>query len=288
MAKKKTTKRNGDDAKALATRPEEETMPEFIAQEEETGTEVMEEYRVVPRLKIVQDSSQRVLKERFDVGTCIVASTQEVLSLPSDDNDEEGEPFEVIPLFFFPEWMTCNDIKNQAAGMIRYRTTDKKDPIVQKARNPELREEKDPDNPQFKIMHTEVLNFVCIVDMPGHPMHEQIVLIGFARAEHITGRNLCGLLTSRKAPVYGQRIRFTPRLRPPRNGGDWWGLDFQSAGWVQDAEQFAYLKEQHLELKDLHERSKLVPSEDLDETDLEATPATEDGLSGGDEEETEM
>ena len=199
-----------------------------------------------------------------------------VARMGTDDKGKvtnEGTPFLFTPVFFFPEWCVWNPLElKDKLPMIRERTFDPQNPIAKKARDPQLRFEPFPDNPQYKLRYVEHLNFVIMLD-PSHEFGAQPIILTFCRGEHVAGSRLCSAITMRKAPLYG--CVFEGRVGTPRANerGSWYGLDARnpesSSPWVEKG-RFEAHKAIHEEFKALHADAKVRVDYDKDS---EADPA---------------
>lgn len=246
--------------KAGAIAPVEQQPAWLAGYEGDTGIDEMSQYKVVPRLKIKQSSSRDQYKD-FPNGTVLISGTTQIVAERSQGEDR-SDAFRVVPLFFFPEWVTMSDLKDKASNTILYRTTNENDPIVAKARDQKLRTEQYGDNDQFKMSHREIFNFMCVI-VGEHPLAGSHVVMTFSRGEHRTGRQWCTYLFMRKSPIFGQIFEFSTSERHGSEG-DWWGFDFKPIGWVAQ-DDFENLKEIHAEFKRLHAAQALRSGGDDDD-----------------------
>lgn len=258
-------------------------LPDWMRGEEHLGTENLQDFVIPPRIKIVQATSKDLL-ETYRAGDVILTPTNTVILEPDRDDrgnlDEDGKrSFNFVPLFFFPEWATWNDIKLKGQEpAIRYRTTDPSDPIVAKARDKNLREEPIPGNEKFKMRHVEHLNYV--VTLVDHPLSGQPMIFSFSRGEWFAGSNLASLLKMRRAPIFG--CVFTAVLAFRRgNLGDWYGLDITNPSdrtpWT-DESAYGGFKQLHEEFKEHYKNQVLKATLDDGEPapeDAAATPSEE-------------
>lgn len=254
--------------------PRLDVVPAFMAADVGVGTEDMQEYVSVPRLKIVQKQSSEELQNEFPVGTVLMSPVNVIAAPMPDNKGEEPVPLEVIPLYFYPEWVTWNHISTRGVlNSIRYRTTSPNDPIVEKSRNPGLREEPAPDDRSNVLRHVEHLNFVCKI-VGDSPIAGETVVVSFSRGSHADGRKFSTLIRMRRAPIYGCRFLLA-RAKRKNQKGDWWVLVPQNpeeSPWADEAD-YPALKQQHEDLKVLHESAKLRVN--LDEDEAPETENTE-------------
>ena len=247
-------------------------VPEFMRGDETKGTEALAEFVIPPRIKVVQKQSRQELLDLFGPGDVILAPSNvpilELTRLPKGGIDTEGPmSFNIVPLFFYPEWATWNPIELRGQeSAIRYRTTDPTDPIVSKARNANLREEPHPDDGQLKIRHVEHLNY--IVMLVGSALEGTPALLSFAKGEWQAGSNFASLIKMRKAPLFGCVFTATVALRPGKLG-QWYGLDISNPSdvkpWV-DPEQYAAFNELHDEFTE-HARKMRLKADLVDDNE---------------------
>ena len=253
-------------------------LPAFMQNETIMGTEALSEFVIPPRIKIVQKQAGDELLAKFRVGDIILTPSHSIIV--KAEYDENNVPkvdgtnsFNVIPIFFYPEWATWNPLKMKGQlPVIRYRTTDPGDPIVLKARNKKLREEPCPENMDLKIRHCEHLNY--IVMLVDHELAGIPVVMSFSRGSWSDGSNFAGIIKMRNAPMYG--CVFTLNLKYNKNQEGSWYTPTPSnpanrVGWVEDKEQYERYKALHLEFKEHHKNARLVAS--LEDEDIVDDPA---------------
>jgi hypothetical protein len=238
-------------------------MPDYLRQEQNLGTQDLNDYIVPPRMKVVQKQSDDKLLSSFGAGDIIIVPNMQAVA--ALERDTKGRPtgdapgFKFVPLFFFPEWCTWNPIEMKGNLLaIRERTLDPKSRLAMLARDADHRVASCPENANYKIKHVEHLNFlVMLVD---HELSGQPIVMSFARAEHAAGRRLASLIKMRKAPIFGCVFEGHSAQRSNQQG-DWWGVDVtnpsvETSPWVPQ-DQFEVFKQLHSELQAAHESSKL-------------------------------
>jgi len=240
-------------------------LPAFMQNEEIMGVESLGEFVIPPRIKIIQKQASDELLATYKPGDIILTPTNmTVLDIKKDNGKTIVCPensFNIVPLFFYPEWATWNDYKLKGQEPpIRYRTTDPTDPIVAKSRDASLREEDDPDHQGMKIKHLEHLNYiVMIVD---HPLEGTPVLLSFSGGEWSQGSKLASLIKMRKASLFGCVFTLNAEHRVGKVA-DWEGLTPANPAnrtpWV-DEDKYELYKSLHEEFKSLHKESRLKAS----------------------------
>lgn len=245
-------------------------VPDYLASyvEEDSSLSEMKQYRIVPRLKVVQNTAAQSLLEVFSPGDVIVTPGNAMV-VPYDKGN--GDPFLFVPVYFFVEFVTFSDLKDNESPTILDRSFDTNGEIAKKSRDPQLRTEKYDGN--RKKRHCEHLNFVGIIYNEDNPLHGEICTLCFSRGEFSKGRSFVNSCTLRKGPLWSQVWQFVPRFRNPSPDKKWFGLDFETPADAEpfigknDVERFKSL---HDELKTLHEEKKLrVNLEDVGEDDVE-------------------
>ena len=249
-------------------------LPAYMQSDGVAGLEDLAQFVIPPRIKIVQKQARQELLDLFAPGDVILSPANAVIIEQIRDNkgrikEDSVAQFNIVPLFFYAEWATLNPIELRGSeSMIRYRTTDPTDPIVQKARNENLREEPHPEDVKLSIRHVEFLNF--IVQLVDHPLEGTPALLSFAKGEWIAGSNWASLIKMRNAPLYGSVFTATVALRPGKFG-EWYGLNmtnpYTRVPWVSE-EEYAKFKALHEEFVEHHRVSRL-------KANLEEDPTTE-------------
>lgn len=234
----------------------------------ETGMEEMQEYRIVPRVKIVQAMSANDLKKATGEGYVILSPSNDVIA--ADD-----ESFKFTPIKPFTEFCKWSDRKDPSSPMIMQRTYDKASEVAACARDPERREEVYGEKGEFKARYVEHICFVGIIYDHEHPLHGTPMILSFEKGEFGTGRRFVSSMAMRKMkgkqiPTWLQVWEFTPGFR---DQGDkkWFGLDFAPAEIpVVAQEDLAFMKalfqELNQDIKDDRlrvDRTEEDPVEDL-------------------------
>lgn len=247
-------------------------LPKFMQGDGVAGTEALQEFVIPPRIKVVQKQARSELLELFSPGDVILTPVNAIIAEQERDGkgrivEDSAAQFNIVPLFFYPEWGTMNPIELRTSEpMLRYRTTDPTDPIVRKARNKQLREEVHPEREDLRIRHVEFLNY--IVMLVDHELEGTPALMSFAKGEWTAGSNFASLIKMRKAPLYGCVFTCTVVLRPGAKG-EWYGINVANpstrAPFVEDAEAYEKFKELNAEFAEFHKQSKLKA--DLDDSE---------------------
>ena len=113
-------------------------VPDFMAQEEVLGLDALKQYVVPPFIKIIQKQAGDELLEHFGSGDVILSPANAMIAeMPRANKgrplDDATTSFKIVPVLFYPEWLTWNPIELKAAEQsILYRTLDPNDPIVAK------------------------------------------------------------------------------------------------------------------------------------------------------------
>ena len=131
--------------------------PAFLANiEQDDSLKGMGEYRIVPRMKVLQGLSAARLKEQFGEGA--------VVMVPGDSLIAQSEaPFLVVPCFQWADFRLWSDRRDQGSPAILDSSTNKRSPLALQARNADRREEEYPGGPPnkpFMKRAIEHINFV--------------------------------------------------------------------------------------------------------------------------------
>lgn len=237
---------------------ENSLVPSFMNEDKATGLELVNQYVVPPRLKVMQPMADYTMFEGLEKGDTVLMPQKLKLASP-------GEPWHFVPLFFYPEFITVNPIQMKGQlPMIRDRSLELDSAIANKSRSPETRKEKCPENPQLELSHHEVLTF--IVALVGPHAHFTLPLsMSFWKGEHRTGTNFSGLIKMRGGPLFGGIYEAkVPKEMRKNAKGQWYGIDVgnpsDSSGmppFVQDEGEFKQLKSMHLALKQSYDDRKI-------------------------------
>lgn len=258
-------------------------VPKFMAGEEVTGLELLKQFIVPPFIKIIQKSAGEELLKSFSAGDVILSPANAMIAeMPRDNRGKliEGghASFQVVPILFYPEWLTWNPIELKGSEpAIRYRTLDENDPIVAKSRSAQLRKEAHPTHAEMFIRHVEHLNFLVILH--SHALGSEPAILSFSRGEWRSGCKFASLIKMRKAPIYGCIFDAVVSLRHGAKG-DWFGFDManpeEGGPWVEK-DAYASLKVIHEEFVQYHKDQRVrAQYEVVSETDEAATKPTDD------------
>ena len=226
---------------------------------EDTSLAELKDYRVVPRVKVVQALSRPLIDAGFAEG--------DIVLMPA--KLEIGPVFDIVPLFFFPEFITWKDRKdkNPETPMIIGRSFDRGSVIAAKAAKPETRTEEYGQG--MKMRHCEHLNFICIV-YGEHDLKGTAITLSFSRGEYRSGREFINKIMMRKQdgveiPLWGQVWR-CEAAQHSTDQHSWAGLDIVNADvpFIQDNEVGGF-KQLHEEFKKLHSAALIQVDRDLDD-----------------------
>jgi hypothetical protein len=243
------------------------------------GAEDFAQYIQPPRLKVVQKSASDELLERFNPGDVILIEQGQdpVLVAPIELNangkpGDNGKPFHVIPIFFYPEWCTWNPIEKKGAEpAIVQRTIDPNDPLVALCRNAKLRQEQcgEVEGKAIYRRHVEHLNFIFLIT-GQHELAGVQCVMSFFRGEHRSGSSFMALHNKRKAKLYGCVYQAQVAKRVTQH--TWHGIDMSNpsaeskiAPFVTQ-EQFSLLEPVAKELAEAHKKNLIVTHYDDDDT----------------------
>lgn len=262
--------------------------PSYLAEhvEKDRSMEGMGQFRILPRLVIVQGQSGSELKDMFGEGSVLLQPGKVGVT-------RRDEKFKFVPLIFFPEYMLWSDFRDKNSPTIRERSYDQASEIAKKSKAKETRRVEYPGAPAgekpFTMRYVEHLQFAGLLLKDGHELHETPCVLGFSRGEFITGQNFIGAIMRRKVTVPGSGLRPAPLWsqvwelgvgRRNKNAYNWLGFDATvppgADGWIPE-DQVAKFKALHQELEELH-RKRLV------QTDMTGADAAESGA--GDEAST--
>lgn len=245
--------------------------PDYLIEHTETtGTELLSQYVVPPRLKIVQPLTRPPLIEMFNPGDMVALPSNTLIDSINEVGGkkpmEESPGIIVVPIFFYPEWISTNPLVGDLP-FIRDRSFDSGSEIAIKSRNPKTRTEQYPgsNDPKQVIRYTEVLNYIFVL-MTETDIGSEPILMSFSKSEHKAGTTLNSLVKMRKAPIFSCMFKGVIKQRSNQQGR-WFGMDFANppkdvGGWVTDKRLFDSFKLAHDSFKDAYERNLLVADYD--------------------------
>lgn len=231
----------------------------------DSSTETLAKYRILPRLTIVQGSSAVELKEKFGEGATILQPGQ----LPVMSKEES---MRFHPLFFFAEYCLWSDIRDKSSARIVNRTFDPGSDLARRCRAKELRTEKydgGPADKPFMRRYVEHLCFPGLLYKGDSQLNMEAVVLGFSRGEYLNGQNFSGAILRRRlrpddvkpAPLWMQVWELKTGRRN-RNDYNWWGFNYSvpstsELAWVS-VEAAPAMRALHEELKDQHAKKLII------------------------------
>lgn len=232
------------------------TVPDFMKDSVDHSAGAMTEFIRPNRIRCLQSLSDLVKERHYHAGDIIALPLKQMIA-PVKLNEQgaptkTGEPFHIVPIYFYPEYITWNPRGSKKA--IRERTTDPNSEIAKKARNPETREETIDSE---KVKHQEHLNFiVMVIDAPG--FENMAMSLSYSKSEWLTGSNLCTLIRSRQAPSYGCIFKAQANMRT-NSEGEWYGIDVSNpdsnqSAFVENKEQFEAYEKLHDQFHKAYEK----------------------------------
>ena len=263
----------------------------FLAQyvEQDSSLQGMDEYVILPRLKILQQMSDPTLKKQFGEGSAIIRPGD---ALVWKDGDQ---PFLFVPHFFYVEFAKWADRRDKENPAVIARTFDPTSEIAKCARDPNRRfeiyadqEKKKTDQEKFRYRYVEHLRFPGVI-YGDHPLTGTPVVLSFERGEFGTGKNfISGIKLRRQAvevngltkniavPLWSQvwAIAVTLHGTDPQ----WYGFSFSvpEVTLIQPEEAEEH-RSAHLSLKEVYEQNRLRVDGDEEETeDPAAVPPAKD------------
>ena len=263
--------------------------PAWLAEvsDQESSLDSMQEYRVIPRIKLVQGTSAMELKESFGEGAVILASTQTPIAA-------KGESFQVVPIFGFTQFAKWSDIKDNQSPSIFESTYDKGSDLAKRSKDPKLRTEvygEAHDGKPLEARYVEHLCFASMIYSKDHPLSGAPAVLSFQRGEFFQGKNFISAMMLRKiggsqVPMHYQVWEMRSAYRDRGPDQKWWGLDFANPPMPEGVEAADYtgpyvtesealqMQELYKEFKADYERNRLIVDR-TDEEDVEAAAASE-------------
>jgi len=249
--------------------------PNYLAKYivEDTSLQELKEHRIVPRLKIIQATSNNDLKRQFGEGSVIVRPGDALICKYKD----EPKSFQFIPTFFFVEFAKWGDLKAKSNIPIIERTYDPISIIAKKAKNPNKRSELYeghehlPEPEKHYYRYVEHLRFIGLI-YGDHPLVGTPITLSFERGEYNQGKNLISAIMlrrqiidgmSKQVPLWAQIWNLSVQFKEPDASRKWYGFKFEVAdpSIIRESEAET-MKNLHQEFKRLFEQQRLLVDED--------------------------
>jgi hypothetical protein len=246
---------------------------------EDRSLDTVKDYRLVPRLKVVQSTSRQELKDDFGEGAVVIMPGNQLAF------SRGGSTALFVPVFFYAEFCTWSDIDDVGSPGVVARSFDPTCDIAKKARSQKLRFEIYPGEESKqepkRYRHVEHMRFPGVL-VGDHALAGTACVLSFERGEFSTGQGVATSISMRKVvlpdgtkisvPLWAQIWELSCDLRQ-RGQKKWFGIDAKvptegpSIIDNKDAEMFKSL---HEEMKEAYDAKKLL-TEDEDR-DLEREP----------------
>ena len=244
--------------------------PGFLVQHVETddSLDTMEQYRILPRLKIIQAMSDGGIKDQFGEGAAIIRPGDSIVCADS-------ESFLFNPHFFYVEWSKWSDLRDKENPMVLLRSFDPDSEVAKKASDPDQRFEiyegdEGKDKPK-KYRYVQHFRFPGVIH-GDHILSGTNVVLSFERGEFFQGSNFISAIKLRKfeadgkrlpVPLWAQVWELHVSLRE-RGGYKWYGFDFQppeEAAPMISSEEADEARASYESLKEAHAKRVLVTEE---------------------------
>lgn len=280
---------------ALVVQKPIEAVPAFMRDDKETsdGMEVLQQFVIPERLKVVQKTAQPPISDRYNFGDLILTPSLSLLApvalnaANKPDHQKGGAPFHFVPVFFFAEYCVWNPFATKGTlNTIRARTFDGNSEIARKARNADLRNaEPCPEKPEFKLNYVEHLNFIiALVDDGKTPaakgLQTDALILTFARGSHKYGSAFCRSLSYRRDTVTGDRAKmfgciFQGRACWEQNSaGEFYAIRVENPSEASGVppyvggDSYGVLREMHVKFRELHAQKVIMPDYGEDDDDV--------------------
>lgn len=261
---------NGSNPRTETAIKKVDVNPDYLKKyvEEDKSLDALKEYRVVPRFKIIQATTDVDLKKNFGEGSVIIRPGDALIS----KFEEEPSSFDFVPLFFFPEWAKWRDLKGTGA-MVLDRSFNPASDLAQKSKAANTRRElyegheNYEDKDKLYYAYVEHLRFIGVI-YGDHPLVGTPVTLSFERGEWGQGKNYISAVSLRrqivnkesiKVPLWAQVWKMSSMYHAPDQTKKWYGFQFEAAEpsiiLPEEAETMQIL---HTEFKDLFEKQRLM------------------------------
>jgi len=257
--------------------------PDYLAQyiEKDDSLDALQEYRTVPRFKIIQATSDKELVDSFGIGTVIIRPGDAMIC----KHEANPKSFNFVPLFFFMEWAKWRDIKG-TGPMILERTHDPSSQIAMRSQSVKTRkevyvgQENMPETDRMHYMYVEHIRFIGVI-YGDHPLVGTPVTLSFERGEWGQGKNFISAVSLRrqvvnkeptKVPLWAQVWKLSSLFHNPEPTKKWHGFKFEAAEQsIILSEEAPAMEKLHTEFKELFAKSRLMV---VDEEQVSADDAS--------------
>jgi len=190
---------------------------------EDNTLEAVSQHVVLPRLKVIQGTSDGTLKKNVGGdGAVILRPGDQRLATPE-------EPFLVVPIFFWVDYYKRSDLRDTELPLTVEHTLDPYSPLARRCMLPDKRKEVYPgqeDRPKA-MCFTYIQRFNYIVALyHNEKFHDTMAAMQFQVGEFYQGTNFNSAVKMRGEPMWGQVWQIRSAFREPSADKKWWGLDF--------------------------------------------------------------
>lgn len=248
--------------------------PDYLAKyvEQDTSLDGLKEYRVVPRFKIIQATTEEELKETFGEGSAIIRPGDTLIC----KHKKDPKSFDFVPLFFFAEWAKWRDLRG-TGPMILDRSHDPSSEVAIKAKSADSRKELYEghdgltDTEKQYYNNVEHLRFIGVI-YGDHPLVGTPVTLSFERGEWGQGKNFISAVSMRRqlindesvqVPLWAQVWTLQTTHHAPDATRKWYGFKFEAAEQsIILPEEAETMRSMHEEFKDLFAKQRLMVQDD--------------------------
>jgi hypothetical protein len=257
--------------------------PGFLADyQEDKSLETLRQHVEVPRLKLIQGTTEISLRETFGEGAGVIRPG-DVLVCRKDD------AFSFVPLFFFVEWCKWADMKDSSPRCIIDRTFNADSELAVKAKDFKARFELYEGHEgldakqQMQYRYVEHLRFISVIH-GDHELAGAPLTISFERGEYRQGKAFINAIAMRRehvggepksVPLWAQVWTLQPGYRDPEPQRKWWGWDYKAAEpAIIEEEEAPAFRQQHEQFKEAFE-ANLLRVKEVDTLEEERTATDE-------------
>lgn len=205
-------------------------LPAYLQQQQVKGLDEAKDFIMHQRLKVVQKNADSETLNAAKPGSIVMMPSRIVVASVAQDTRNQdldySEPFFFTPVMFFASWGKVNDLRlrgQKNEPLFLDYTLDSKSDTARKAKNKATWEEPHPRVDGMKVKNLEMLNF--LVSIHDQRFRDQVLVMTFAKAEWYAGSNFLSRIKNTSASIFTRVWQGSTKRRPPRNGGDWFGID---------------------------------------------------------------
>lgn len=249
-------------------------LPAYLQGTDREGFEGLDKYRIVPRMRIVQQQSKDELREVAGEGGVILRPD----NLPVFT---QGESVIAVPVFIFTTYEKWRDANDPEEGLVLAVSTDPASDLARRAQDASKWSEAYSDGSGLHYKYVESIN--AVLHLTTGPAAGRTAILSFNITAFPIGKQLVSMLRSRKVALYANRVEIgTTKRTKGRNS--WWTptINNPADGPFVSEEIFREMQGYHAEMVEAYNSGAFVFAGSGDDADHGESPDG-GGETSGDE-----